>query len=184
MSFITIELRRQCDRTVPRNCDALTRKNSSLCFNRWEFLVIVVSSWNANACVSFSSCWWTTKTISLILSIFLKYWHQRKTPFAKSHSPTNSHIFRFVQKIFFAKYFFIFFVKIVFCRIIFFKGGGAIKKRKRPPVRIRLSLSHFIILGVTSPFLAKTNKFIQFRMCATPFNYPSFSYVTDSTIFS
>ena len=63
------------------------------------------------------------------------------------------------------------------------QSRGAIKKRKRPPFRIRLSVSNFIILDATSPLLAKTNKFIHFRMCATPFNYPHFSYVIESTYF-
>ena len=112
---------------------ALTRKNSSLCFNRWEFLVIVGSSWNANACVSFSSCWWTTKTISLILSIFIKYLHQRKTPFANPillTVHTSSDLFKkfflqnnfsfFVKIVFFAKSFSSNFSKYSFCGKIIF----------------------------------------------------------------
>ena len=78
------------------------------------------------------------------------------------------------------------FVQLIYRKHRYFtydRKEGAIKKRKRSPVGIWLSVSNFIILGVTSPFLAKSNKFIHLGMCATPFNYSSFSYVIESTYF-
>ena len=65
MCFITIELRRQCDRTVTRNCDAVTHnyekkivltiQNSSLCFNPSQFFFIFGCSSNASASFYFVS---------------------------------------------------------------------------------------------------------------------------------